>query len=189
MQVQWDAYWATANGRFLDVFEPIEGLEFVESGATEKVWWAADGPDTWHRHYKLLRPTAALRERISGIREAIGPYDAMHVRRTDHVLHSQQYGGITPDSHFLTWARQRSSPVFLATDNAETRRVMLDGIGSRLIYQGPMSDSYAYRHESQRFNSIADAVVDLFVCVAAEDFIGSAFSSFTDLIHHLRAIR
>lgn len=190
LTVQWDPYWATADGRFLDVFEPIPGLTFVEFGAPKHVWWAEEGPDTWHENYKLLRPTAALRERIAGIAESLGPYHAMHVRRTDHTIHCvSQNLRATTDQEFITWAHARTGPVFLATDNTETRETMLRAVGPRLVWQGPMEASLASKVDARRYNSLADAVVDMFVCVEAEEFLGTTHSSFSDLIQHLRKVR
>jgi hypothetical protein len=187
MSVVWERYWNAADGHFLDVFEPVDGLTFVDGPATEESCGAVGTDNGWHQRYRLLRPTAALRERIAGIADALGPYNAMHVRRTDHLTHCR-HNGLRPtsDAEFLAWATLRDGPIFLATDNAETRLTMLRAIGPRLVYQGPMADS---THEAVRGNSLADAVVDLFVCVGAESFLGSAHSSFSELVTHLRELR
>lgn len=187
MQVVWERYWNASDGHFLDVFEPVAGLEFVEGPPTEESTGAVGTDDAWHRHYRLLRPTAALRERIAGIADALGPYDAMHVRRTDHTTHCRHQGlRPTSDDEFIRWARPRTGPIFLATDNTETRATMLGALGPQLVYQGPMDPPTI---ESRRNNSLADAVVDLYVCANAEAFMGSAHSSFSELIAHLREVR
>jgi hypothetical protein len=188
MQVVWNRYWDCADGHFLDVFEPIEGLEFVDSGATERSWAESDADISWRQHYKLLRPLPALRERILGIHDAVGEYDAMHIRRTDHVTHCRHQNlAQTTDEEFLYWARSpfRAETVFLATDNYETRHAMHGALGRRLLWQGHMEPTTI---EAKRNTSLADAVVDLFVCVHAREFMGSAHSSFTDLIERVREV-
>jgi len=187
MTVEWLRYWDACEGHFLDVFEPIPGLTFVETGATEESCGAIGTDNEWHHRYRLLRPTAALRERIAGILDAIGPYDAIHIRRTDHTTHCRHLGlTATRDEEFIAWANARTGPVFLATDNTDTRAEMLRRLGPRLVWQGPMG---ATANDAQRNNSLADAVVDLYVCVAAESFMGSAHSSFSELIMHLRSVQ
>jgi hypothetical protein len=144
----------------------------------------------WHQHYRLLRPTAALRERIAGLQDALGEYDAMHVRRTDHVRLAHMQGRYTTDAEFLQWAAERSPPlpIFLATDNGETRGIMQRSLGHRVTWQGSMMPSSAEQHEARRYNSLSDAVVDLFVCVGARDYMLSAHSSFSELVTHLREV-
>jgi hypothetical protein len=52
-----------------------------------------------------------------------------------------------------------------------------------------MRPSRAEAHEAQRYNALADAVVDLYVCAGAREFMGSAHSSFSELVGHLRELR
>jgi hypothetical protein len=191
MQVVWTRTWDIAMGHFLEVFEPVPGLEFVEPAGRHidsESWHAAINYENWHKHYKLLRPTTALRERIMGLQDAMGPYVAMHVRRTDHVRLAHAQGRYTTDAEFVEWAKARVSPVFVATDNVETREVMQRALPA-VIWQGAMQPSTALQHESRRYNSLADAVVDMWLCVRADEFMGSAHSSFSELVGHLRGLQ
>lgn len=187
MKVVWKRYWDAANGHFLDVFEPIDGLTFVEDGAEEASCGAVGTDNAWHANYRLLRPVRAVQERIDAIRASLVVYDAMHVRRTDHLAHCN-YNRLTPthDGEFIAWAKECANPIFLATDNVDTRKVMLDAIGPRLVWQGPMEQRAI---DSERNTSLADAVVDMFVCVHAREFMGSAHSSFSEIIQHIRSVK
>jgi GDP-fucose protein O-fucosyltransferase len=191
IRVVWTRTWDIANAHFLEVFEPVPGIEFVDGGASEESWHAAVNYNDWHRHYALLRPTAALRDRISGLQEAMGEYDAIHVRRTDHVKLAHMQGKYTTDEEFIAWIVERDSDasVFLATCNAETRQIFKRALGPSLFWQGDMQPSTATQHESRRYNSLADSVVDLFLCAGARSFMGSAHSSFSELVTHLRELR
>jgi hypothetical protein len=195
MQVVWARTWDIAQTHFLQVFEPVPGIEFVPDGTPcdEESWHAAINYSDWHQHYRLLRPTAALRERISGLQSAVGEYIAMHVRRTDHVKLAHMQGRYTEDGEFVQWAHEQSKatplePCFLATCNAETRQILARHIGPRLFWQGDLQPSTVYQHESTRYGSLADAVVDLFICVGAREFMGTAHSSFSELVTHLRGL-
>lgn len=188
MRVLWSRTWDIANAHFLEVFEPIPGVEFVEVGENEESCHAAINYEPWHEHYRLLRPTEALRDRVAGLQEAIGPYDAIHVRRTDHVKLAHMQGRYTTDDEFIAWAagRESDASVFLATCNAETRQIMQRALGPCVVWQGEMQASTAEQHEARWYNTLADAVVDLWMCRGARHFMGSAHSSFTELVTHLR---
>jgi hypothetical protein len=195
MQVVWTRTWDIAMAHFLEVFEPVPGIEFVPDGTPcdEESWHAAINYDDWHQHYRLLRPTAALRERVHGLQDAIGPYIAIHVRRTDHVRLAHTQGKYTEDGEFVQWAHEMciatpSEPCFLATCNAETRQIMARHIGPRIFWQGTLQPSTVYQHESRRYGTLADAVVDLFMCVGAREFMGTPHSSFSQLVEHLREL-
>ncbi len=193
LDVIWDRYWDAAYGHFLDVFEPIEGLSFVlNSGQTvERSCEAEDiGHTRWHEHYRLLRPLPEYQRRIDDVLGKLGvTFDAVHVRRTDHVSHVAQWNAFTPDAFFLEWVSARNGPLFLATDNAETRGLFASTFPNRIRWQGDMEPGPAIVHTGRRFNSLGDAVVDLFVATQARDFLGTPLSSFSDLIQTMRELR
>jgi hypothetical protein len=191
MKVVWTRPWDIAGAHFLEVFEPVPGIEFIEhpGGDVEGSWGAAINPDDWHRHYALLRPRPALQEKIDRLRRNLGEYVAIHARRTDHVRLAHREGSFTTDEAFLEWVTGHDGRVFLATDNWETRTRMAAALPGRVMWQGPMMQSHATQHESRRYNSLGDAVVDLFTCVGARAFMGSAHSSFSELIVALRELQ
>jgi hypothetical protein len=191
MRVVWTQTWDIAQAHFLEVFEPVPGIEFVDGPADEESWHAALNYTDWHQNYRMLRPVSALLERIDAMRLSMPPeYDAIHVRRTDHVKLAQGAGQYTTDDDFVRWCVPDSSRgIFLATCNAETRSIMRGSIGERVQWQGALDPSFATQHESRRYGTLADAVVDLFVCVHARQFMGSAHSSFSELVTHLRELR
>jgi hypothetical protein len=191
MKVAWTRTWDIAGAHFLEVFEPVPGIEFIEHPGREieGSWGAAENPDDWHRHYALLRPRLALQQRIDLLRRNLGDYVAIHARRTDHVRLAAREGSFTTDEAFLAWVKgQDAGKVFLATDNWETRARMATSLPGRVMWQGSMTQSHATQHESRRYNSLGDAVVDLFTCVGARAFMGSAHSSFSELIVALREL-
>jgi hypothetical protein len=189
MKVVWTRTWDIAGAHFLDVFEPVDGIEFIghPGGHVDESCGASDSPENWHRHYALLQPIEPLRQRIEQACEKLGDYVAMHVRRTDHVKLAIVLGRYTKDEEFIAWAQTRPGKVFIATDNLETRWIMIRALPERFACQGNMVRSAATQHYSRRYNSLGDAVVDLFVCARAREFMGSAHSSFSELVVALRA--
>ena len=83
---------------------------------------------------------------------------------------------------------QKHAPlaVYLATDNVETQRAFLGRhrgrvrVGREIVPCGTKT--------VLRQTPLADAVVDLFCCAAADVFKGSYYSSFSETIAHLRAV-
>ncbi|HEY1696531.1 MAG TPA: hypothetical protein VGG39_30425 [Polyangiaceae bacterium] len=67
MRVVWTRTWDIAFAHFLEVFEPIDGLTFVDhpGGRLDDSFAPAAPGDDWHRHYALLRPAPSLRSRIA----------------------------------------------------------------------------------------------------------------------------
>ena len=81
--------------------------------------------------------------------------------------------------------------VFLATDNAATQRRFVQRYGERLRVTTSIGDCRNDSTESrlvERHTPLRLAVVDMFVCVEAEVFKGSPWSSFSDAIAHMRTV-
>lgn len=198
--VVWDVNEYVSDARWDDVFGPIPGVTFeYHKGWTEAGWDVEDyapakgAPDGWERDYRYVRPVPSVRQSIAGMLE-LGPFAAMHVRRTDYVPNMALLGEhVEPLEDFVLWAEKMGRPVFLATDNAETRRLL----GERLRFVGVKWLSHAALagadvqalEDHSRSGSLSDAAVDLYVCVAASHFKGSRGSSFTDTIEILRRLR
>lgn len=161
--------------------------------------------------FLMLRPRAALRDRIDAtVARCSAHYAAVHVRRTDHV---ELWGISTPDdefTHFLdvalthlaklppapapnapapsppTPARSATATraaVYVATDNAATQAHFAAHCGASAVCTLAPIDTHA---TALRHTSVADAVVDLYVCARAHVFKGSRGSSFSDAIWLLR---
>jgi len=191
LTVVWEPNDEIAHGRFLDVFEPLPGVRFDEVAHPTDFKTLEPANGDWWPALARLKPVVDVRERIERAQGLLGgPYDAMHMRRTDHIDYARSTGGFTGDEDFRHFAASTDRPVYLATDNGRTQRRMLDWIGPRL-HVPSLIDSEV-EHDAggcgRRFTTLADAVVDLYVCAGAVDFMGSGASSFTDTIHQLRAL-
>lgn len=189
IQVIWTRTWDIHNEHFLEVFEPLRGVEFIDHPGhfDEESFNAIENPEPWHERYAWLIP-----KRLDEIRELqsrLGPYSAMHIRRTDHVALAQMLGDYTHDSQFIEWGRKYDGPMYLATDNQETRSIMQAEFGDRLVMHGEVRPSHATLHQSDRYTTLGDAVFDLFMCAGATNFMGSANSTFSEAAAILNKLR
>jgi hypothetical protein len=191
--VVWHCDQAVAFGHFLEAFEPIDGLSFVESGETVRDWAVhVAAPATWIREHRLLRPVPVVAKEIARHRDALGwPYSAIHVRRTDYVPHEAgHHGRLEPESAFVVWALEQQGDVHVATDNGETQIALLGALKGRGRVLVPLGGGRVQAvGDTRRHGTIADAAADLFVCASASAFLGTRGSSFSETIDRLRAVR
>lgn len=190
LSVVWQPDEYVSHARFLDVFGPLEGVEFVNGPWDLEDYAPAKGaPEGWERAYSELRPVADVQKKIDAIRDFFrGGYLACHARKTDHI--PNRGGQVENDETFWSWAsRWPRLDLYLATDNGETqRRFLACGRAVRIGCQlggKELQDIVDHR----RNGTLADAVVDLYTCAGATHFLGSRGSSFSDAIVTLRSLR
>ena len=193
IDVVWDADEYVSHASWADVFEPLQGVRFVSGRWDEEAYapcWRA--PRGWDYAYRSLRPIRSVQERIDRCIAGLGgDYSAIHARRTDHAPNAALSGLVLESNDaFLSWAQESPRPLFVATDNGETA----DWFSSRYtrpVHVSARLGGAASREltDHHRNGSLADAVVDLYVCAGATRFRGTVGSSFTDTIEILRRIR
>jgi hypothetical protein len=192
ISVFWEKSDTVSHAHFLDVFEPIEGIQFVNDGWDAEAWDVArEAPRGWERAYQELAPLTGLEKRITRVQSELGDYLAIHVRRTDHVPNTTSRGErVEALDEYVEWSRQYAGlPIYVATDNGETQQslqAMLAKAG-RVTIVGACLDGNEWQANGNqhRNGSLADAVADLFVCAGATHFKGTRFSSFSDTIERL----
>lgn len=171
------------NGHFLDVFEPVPGVEFVEDSFINMLLpmaiesYLASGP----RDYSRLVPVEPVRQRVQTLLHELGrPFVAMHLRRTD--LATLGANADLNDDKFEKVVRDEnpSHKFYLATDNAATQSGFLAKFPGRIVVNKPIANSGALRQ-----TGLDHAVVDLFTCAQSDRFVGTNNSSFSQEIQSL----
>lgn len=191
IKVLWKKTPEISHDHFLDVFEPIKGVNFLYAlPKNTKVistcnplgdWYDKDGKEL----ISLIKPKARIIERILAQRP---PDIAIHVRRTDHSKLAQSKQKFTTDQMFFDFVDQAAAnlsdlAIYVATDNAQTYSLFAQRYSGHVQTLSTFNKSRA----SLRQTSLADSVVDWFICANAKVFMGSDYSSFTDLIRFKRA--
>ena len=190
--VAWPRTQECAHGLFTDAFEPIDGVEFVESLPPGVKPQFAPPSSDFHPDvkgtpdedgcYALLRPNARVRAAVDAALARCGAhYASVHIRRTDH------WASRTTDDDFEAFIGAQPPEVncYVATDNCDTQAAFL----RRFPARGRVHRRFEQRGDALRQTDVADAAVDLFVCSrASAPFMGTPSSSFSDTVVRLRRV-
>lgn len=181
------AYWSidvACNGLFSKYFKPINNLQMFEwKPSPDRVvdydGFYACGPFD----AKDLQLQSGLQERVDEFKRQLGEYDAIHVRRTDLTSVAIRDGNYMDDSEFFAFIKASERPIYLATDNLETQRLYREKFGQkiRIMYEIPAS-----RVNVMRQTPLEYAIMDLYMCAGARNFMGTAGSSFSEFIDIMR---
>ena len=173
-------------GFFLDYFKPIHNVVFIKKN--EEYTPDYEGfsiHKEFPPNYDTLHLVESIESAILEKRKRLGKYVALHIRRTDHSGPAKWRNKFVTDESFFQFIDEQSKDmnVYVATDNKET----FD------IFKGKYKDSIVFDYhavkKSLRKTTLHDAIVDLFMCIYAEKFKGSGWSSFTDFIETNRERR
>lgn len=124
---------------------------------------------------EMVIPEPSIKQRIDSIVQNFSAHTiGVHIRRTDNVVsieHSSNQGFMRAMDRSLE--ADSKANFFLATDDAELKRELIEKYGDRIItQQAPVSRS--------SIEGMRDAVVDLWCLASASRIIGSYWSSFSD---------
>jgi hypothetical protein len=181
-------------GFFLDYFEPVSDIEFIKGynplyrydyqgcGVLEEF----NNPSMYDALCPRVNIKAIVDSNIAKLNFNSGcGFVAIHVRRTDHVRDAKMNNKFTSDEDFFEFLDKQLNKVniYLATDNLETQRIFKARYGNRLKINKWITPRLDLRQ-----TDIKDAVIDILTCAHANAFLGSGWSSFSDLINDLRVL-
>ena len=175
-------------GFFLDYFQPLEGVTFIE--AFEPGIFVSYSGNRWHpdyNPYKMfiydgLKPLNYIQNEINEKVDYMGHYIAVHIRRTDHSDLAIVNHSFTQDIDFIDFIKEfPAHNVYIATDNRDTQ----DDFVARFPLQ-IKGVPWIEPIDSLRQTTFKQAMIDLFVCIKASKFMGSGYSSFSGTIQQFR---
>lgn len=174
------------NGWFLEYFEPVPNITFV-SNTDRTIEYSGYGAhpnydETTQCIYRELRLVPTLMDKIRRKRAMLGNYCAVHIRRTDHVKLAKEMKKYTSDDEFLRFLHNTTGNIYIATDNKDTYTTYKRTFPNRILF--PYSETI--QEHALRVTTLEDSILDLYMCVYANQFQGSGYSSFSDLIYILR---
>jgi hypothetical protein len=175
------------NGHFLDVFKPIKNMIFTEDESDLDFYGFELCPGyEKFSDYRELVPVDEALNKIFNMKEKMGKYAAIHVRRTDKLdpIKAPWFTNTENEEFFEFIESQNCQNVFLSADCADTQKLFKNRYGDRIIYSYEIEPS-----NNLRQTSLLHAVVDLSLCIRSTVFFGTSKSGFTKFIEANRASR
>lgn len=175
---KWDVN-ANCVGLFSDYFESLPDVLFgpgngiVTSAAVHG--WPAES-EFKYKDLKLIPSVKALvREQLHMLGVS---YKAIHVRRTDldGMLTRLAWRSEKLET-FFDYIETDDQPFWLACDHRNTQQIFRRRYGDRAHFQ--VIDSIS---SSRRQTGLQESIVDLYMCIAANSFAGTPYSSFSEFI-------
>jgi hypothetical protein len=182
------------NGYFLDYFEKVKNIEFInnidfnidfKNRISDIISYKGS-----YRHplfkpdyTKLkLRPymEKIIKKRISILKNN---YISIHVRRTDHLENDKEKRTTENEFRDFIDKYKNTKNLYIATDNQETFNNFYSRYSELIKFNFMQRDRELF---TQRSTPLKDAIIDLYMCIYSDNFKGSYYSSFSDLIRNLR---
>lgn len=182
-------YWirdSACNGNFCDYYENIDRITFIYNSNDNQLYTKLDYEGySWHPKYKVssyddLKLKPHLIDRINELKNNNNnKYIAVHIRRTDHIELAQRNKRYTTDDEFYKFidSHDKSYAIYLATDNAKTQEELKTKYGERIFFNKQIVPT-----NNLRQTELEDAIIDQYMCIDADDFMGSGWSSYSDFI-------
>ena len=191
MTVIWDTYNEACPGYFLDYFEPIPNIEFLPKNE-KKLKIDYEGCSAYSEFdpkkvfiYKELKLLPHLQQRImEKVNKLENNYIAVHIRRTDHIDLAKKNKVYTTDQDFYDFIDKNLENhcyLYIATDNRETQNIFIKKYGPEVPIIKMIEKS-----NKKRQTTLEDSIIDLYMCIHAQKFKGSGWSSFSDFIYQFR---
>lgn len=174
-------------GFFLDYFEPVKGINFIKTNENNLEVYYTGGQYNANKliDYTDLNPLPEIKSIIKEKIELLKNYIAVHVRRTDHTNLAKINNRYTEDNSFFNFIEYNieNKNLYVATDNLDTYNTFKNK------YNQFVKFDYHPITEGLRQTTLKNAIVDLYMCVYADKFMGSGYSSFSGTINILRKYR
>jgi len=183
--------WIKSNacpGYFLDYFEPIPHVSFNKQ-IDKDVKIDYNGCSimkNFQPKYDKLKLKSYIEKIVFDKLDILNKnYISVHIRRTDHIRLAKYNNRYTDDEEFINFLDKsdNNKNIYIATDNEITYNKFKKKYQNRIKI-----DYHKTNNNSLRKTSLQDAIIDIYICVYSDDFMGSGWSSFSGLIKSLRML-
>ena len=186
--IVWNIDKSNSPGNFYDFFEKIENLEFVKETKL-KVNYKGNGSDlkVQFNNYKSLKLLPYMNDIIENEKTKLNNnYIGIHVRRTDIInLYKRKkikfINNYDKYDKFIKSCQEKH--LYIATDNQESYNYFYNKYKNSHILN---TNIKFLKTKKRRKTSMKDSIIDLYMCINANHFLGTELSSFTRFIHHNR---
>ena len=186
------------DGLFLDYYQPLENTTFIKNNNKDyTITYKGCSADIKKCNYNLLNLKPNIKQNINNILNKYNKFISIHIRRTDHVELAKKKNLYTDDDFFIKFINENSDyDIYLATDNRETQDKFYNLYKNKIKYikfidtmdeinKRPKKDN----SDKTRHTSLLDSIIDLYMCVNSEKFMGTKYSSFSETINQMRLIK
>ena len=181
-------------GLFLDYFKPIENITFeYDNTKNYKINYCGcsihkENPPNYEKLELLPEMKSIIMTKCIILEHN---YISVHIRRTDHSDSAKKNNVYTDDIDFInfidkvveTQTSTQTPNLYIATDNKNTFTSFKNKYKNVVKF-----DYHTTNEREQRHTTLKDSIIDLYMCVYSSQFMGSGWSSFTDLITTLRTL-
>jgi hypothetical protein len=181
--------WIKSNecpGYLLDYFEPIPHISFTYAvDKYVKIDYKGHLPlKNFKPKYDKLKLKPYIKKIIFDRVDILNKnYISVHIRRTDHIKLAKLRNYYTTDEDFIDFLDKSDKNIYIATDNKNSYNKFKEKYQERIKFEYHQTNE-----KSLRQTSLHDAIIDMYMCVYSNDFKGSGWSSFSNLIKNLRMI-
>lgn len=172
------------------VFDSHDNLNFIdEKKKKAHIDYCGHSPPDYllkllnnSNYYKFFSPNESIKNQVYSLTKDIdSTFNSIHIRRTDHIGLAKKNKVFTEDSTFIKYIEDSKYPVYLATDCNITQKKFLQYFGSKVFVYKLIDQGIKLRQ-----TSLEHSVIDIIMCSLSNNFMGSGYSSFSDLIYSLR---
>jgi hypothetical protein len=186
--IVWNIDKNNSHGNFYDFFAKINHLEFVKETKL-KVNYKGNGSDlkVQNNNYKSLKLLPYMNDIIKNEKNKLNNnYIAIHVRRTD-IINLYKKKNIKFINNYDKYDKFIESypekNLYIATDNQESYNYFYHKYKDNRILN---TNIKFLKTKKKRKTSMKDTIIDLYMCINANKFLGTELSSFTRFIYHNR---
>lgn len=174
-------------GYFLDYFEPIPHVSFkkqVDKDVKIDYKGYAIKKGFSPKYDKLKLKSYIKKIVFDKIKILNKNYISVHIRRTDHKKIAKKTNNYTNNKEFIDFLDKsdNNKNIYIATDNKITYNKFKKKYKNRIKFKYHKEN----KDSTLRHTSLQDAIIDIYMCVYSDDFMGSGWSSFSKLIEKLR---
>lgn len=180
-------------GFFLNYFEPLKNATIIPINNNYKVdYEGVDCHSNYDSENMFIYDELKLRPEMNAevnniILKLSNDYTAVHLRRTDHIPLAIRRGEYILESEFIDFCKEEPhSMIYIATDNNITQDAFQNIFKEKLYFYNKIS---ADKYTDMRFTDLKHSIIDLYVCIEANSFMGTPLSSFSDTIIQFRNYR
>ena len=172
-------------GYFLDYFEPLKGINFITDHTQLTIDYSGSGQKmNYNPDYSELKLLPYMNEKVQERIQLLGNnYISLHIRRTDHTELAKDKNRFTSDDEFMKFIdkQDKNKNIYIATDNKETYDIFKQKYTDRIKL-----DYHKINENCLRQTTLEDAIIDIYMCVYSDKFLGSGWSSFSGAITSIR---